>query len=99
VLRDGKVVAALGARGGRKIPNAVFAVLAQMVGRGAEPKDALAAPRLHTEGGLALVLEAGWSDADANRFKETGYTVTRAASAVVSVIWTGAGGELGGGSR
>jgi gamma-glutamyltranspeptidase/glutathione hydrolase len=87
VLRDGKPLMALGGRGGRKIPNAVFAVLAALVGRAASPPDALAALRLHTEGGLALQLENGWSDAEAGRFKETGYTVTRAASAVVSAVW------------
>ncbi len=87
VLRDGKPVAALGGRGGRKIPNAVFMVLAQLVGRGAAPADAIAAPRLHTEGGLALELEAAWPDVDAARFKEMGYTVTRGTSAVVSAVW------------
>ena len=51
-------------------------------------REALAAPRMHTEGGLALQLEPGWSDADAARWKETGYTVTRATSAVVSAVWT-----------
>lgn len=87
VLRDGKPVLALGGRGGRKIPNAVFFVLAHLIGRGATPEQALAAPRLHTEGGTEVLLEAGWTDADAARFKETGYRVSRAASAVVSAVW------------
>src|SRR5436853_3657830 len=58
VLRDGRPVLALGGRGGRKIPNSVFEVLAQYVGRGTSPADALAAPRLHTEGALRVELEA-----------------------------------------
>jgi gamma-glutamyltranspeptidase/glutathione hydrolase len=87
VLRDGKPFAALGGRGGRKIPNAVFTVLAHLVGRGATPPDALAAPRPHTEGGLAVGLEPTWPEADAARLKEMGYTVSRAASAVVSAVW------------
>jgi gamma-glutamyltranspeptidase/glutathione hydrolase len=96
VLRDGKPVAALGGRGGRKIPNAVFMVLAHLVGRGASAEDALAAPRLHTEGALAVGLEAAWPVAEANRLKEAGYAVTRAPSAVVSAVWAGAGAVRGG---
>src|SRR5262249_36965098 len=65
VLRDGKAVAALGGRGGRKIPNAVFGVLVQLVGRGVSFEDALAAPRLHTKGALAVGLEPKWPDAEA----------------------------------
>jgi gamma-glutamyltranspeptidase/glutathione hydrolase len=99
VLRDGRPVAALGARGGRKIPNALFAVLAEFVGRGRSPEDALAAPRLHTEGALAVQLEQAWPDAEAGRLKEAGYTVTRAASAVVSAVWADAKGEIRGGMR
>jgi gamma-glutamyltranspeptidase/glutathione hydrolase len=99
VLRDGKPVAALGGRGGRKIPNAVFLVLAEFVGRGRAPDDALAAPRLHTEGGLAVELEPAWPDAEAARLKDVGYTVKRAASAVVSAVWADPKGELRGGSR
>jgi gamma-glutamyltranspeptidase/glutathione hydrolase len=87
VLRDGKPVAALGGRGGRKIPNAVFGVLLALVGRGASFADALAAPRMHTEGGLSVSLERAWPDAESARLKEAGYTVTRAASAVVSAVW------------
>lgn len=100
VLRDGKPVLAVGGRGGRRIPNAVFAVLAAFVGRGASAEEALAAPRLHTEGGLTLVLEALWADADVARFKTAGYSVSRAASAVVSAVWVDAkSGEVRGKSR
>src|SRR5262249_11948180 len=49
VLRAGKPILALGGAGGRKIPNAVFEVLLQYVGRDASLEDAIAAPRLHTE--------------------------------------------------
>ncbi len=100
VLRDGRPVAALGGRGGRRIPNAVFGVLLSLVGRGAAFADALAAPRLHTEGGLAVTLERGWPDAQAARLKEVGYSVTRGASAVVSAVWADpGGGAVRGGSR
>ena len=78
---------AVGGRGGRKIPNAVFEVLAQYVGRGASPADAVASPRLHTEGGLRVALEPAWRDEDADSLTKVGYTVVREASAVVSAAW------------
>jgi gamma-glutamyltranspeptidase / glutathione hydrolase len=87
VLKDGRPVMALGARGGRKIPNAVFEVLAQYVGRGKAPKAAMAAPRMHTEGGLKVELEKEWPDAAAAQLQGVGYTVARAASATVSSVW------------
>jgi gamma-glutamyltranspeptidase/glutathione hydrolase len=83
VLHDGRPVLAVGGRGGRRIPNAVFDVLAAYVGRGAALADALAAPRLHTEGGLAITLEPRWETAHADYLRQVGYTVTRGASAVV----------------
>jgi gamma-glutamyltranspeptidase/glutathione hydrolase len=100
VLRDGKPVMAVGGRGGRKIPNAVFKVLAQMIGRGAAPKDAVAAPRMHTEGGLRVELEPAWPESVAARLKEVGYTVARAPSAYVSAVWRDpASGAVGSASR
>src|SRR5206468_8238641 len=60
VLRDGKPILAVGGTGGRKIPNSVFTVLTQYVGRDASITDAVATPRLHTEGDLNLTLEASW---------------------------------------
>src|SRR5205807_2345213 len=65
VLRDGRPVLALGARGGRRIPNALFEVLTAYVGRQVALEAAVAAPRLHTEGGMSLTLERGWPAADA----------------------------------
>jgi gamma-glutamyltranspeptidase/glutathione hydrolase len=87
VLKDGQPTLAVGARGGRKIPNSVFEVLAQHVGHGVPAKEAVAAPRVHTEGGLAVELEKAWPDSTANQLKEIGYTVTRANSAIVSAVW------------
>lgn len=91
VLRDGKAVLAAGGRGGRKIPNAVFEVLAQYLLRGATPAAAVAAPRVHTEGGMAVELERGWPEAAVRTLTEPGYTVTRAASATVSAVWADGG--------
>jgi gamma-glutamyltranspeptidase/glutathione hydrolase len=100
VLRDARPVLALGGRGGRKIPNAVFAVLAQGVGRNGTPSEAMIAPRLHTEGGLRVELENGWPEAEADRLRKAGYTVARGPSAVVSTVWRNPKtGEVGGSSR
>ncbi|HXG10132.1 MAG TPA: gamma-glutamyltransferase [Gemmataceae bacterium] len=86
LLRDGKPVLAVGARGGRRIPNAIFEVLAQYLGRGASLKEAVAALRLHTEGGRNVMLEPKAPKADAEFLQKLGYTVTTGASAVVSAV-------------
>src|SRR5262245_6600128 len=87
VLKDGRPVVAVGGRGGRRIPNALFEVLAQHVGRGSSMADAIASPRLHTEGGMRLEHEKAWPEGDVARFKQAGYTVVQAVSAVVSAVW------------
>lgn len=91
VLRDGKPVLALGGRGGRRIPNAVFEVLARYVGRSASLEDAVAAPRLHTDGGLNVAIEAKAPKTDAEHLRKLGYTVTTGSSAVVSAVEVDAG--------
>jgi gamma-glutamyltranspeptidase/glutathione hydrolase len=86
VLRDGKPALAVGGRGGRKIPNAVFEVLVQYLVRQAALEAAVAAPRLHTEGGLAVGLEANYPKADAAYLGKVGYTISTQASAMVSAV-------------
>jgi gamma-glutamyltranspeptidase/glutathione hydrolase len=86
VLRDGRPVLALGGRGGRKIPNAVFQVLAHYVGRDASLADAVAAPRPHTEGDLNLLVEPKWPEAEMAYLKKIGYAVRNGASAVVDAV-------------
>lgn len=99
VLRDGKPVIAVGGRGGRKIPNALFVVLAEIVGRKQSPTAGLAEPRLHTDGGLDLQLEPSWSDADEALFRSVGYTITRSPHATVSAVWRETDGKWQSGSR
>jgi gamma-glutamyltranspeptidase/glutathione hydrolase len=99
VFKDGRPVAAVGGRGGRKIPNALFEVLAQYAGRGKSMADAIAGPRLHTEGAMRLEHEKAWPEADVARFKEAGYTVVPAPSAVVSAVWRDESGGYRGASR
>jgi gamma-glutamyltranspeptidase/glutathione hydrolase len=86
VLRDGKPVLAVGATGGRKIPNSVFTVLLHYVGRNASITEAVAAPRLHTEGNLDLMLEPSWPEADAASWRQLGYTIQRGLGATVHAI-------------
>jgi gamma-glutamyltranspeptidase/glutathione hydrolase len=86
VRRDGRPVVALGGTGGRKIPNAVCDVLAHFVGRGLSLEEAVAAPRMHTEGGLNVTLEARWPEADVANLKKVGYAVTKGASATVHAV-------------
>ena len=86
VLRDGQPLYCLGAVGGRRIPNAVFNLLAHLVGRGASLEDAVAAPRLHTEGDLNVVAEAAWPESSLDRLKKTGYKVKAGAVATLNAV-------------
>ncbi|HEY2411444.1 MAG TPA: gamma-glutamyltransferase [Pirellulaceae bacterium] len=84
LCKSGQPMYALGARGGRKIPNAVAEVILQIVARGKSLTEAVAAPRLHTEGMLAVQFEKAWPSAQSDALKTRGYTVTTAPSATVS---------------
>jgi gamma-glutamyltranspeptidase/glutathione hydrolase len=86
VLRKGIPVAALGGAGGRKIPNAVFEVLLQCVARGLSLAEAVAAPRLHTEGDLSVLVEKHWPPEQIGQWKKVGYTVSVGASTRVSAL-------------
>jgi gamma-glutamyltranspeptidase/glutathione hydrolase len=86
VSKHGQPTFAVGARGGRKIPNAVAEVLMQLVARGKGLAEAVAAPRMHTEGTLALTFEKAWPAEHLDELKTRGYTVTNAASATVSAV-------------
>jgi gamma-glutamyltranspeptidase/glutathione hydrolase len=86
VLREGVPVLAVGATGGRRIPNAVFDVLTAYVGSQARLDEAVAAPRLHTEGGTTLTVERGWPEADAVYLRRVGYSVVRGPSATVHAV-------------
>jgi gamma-glutamyltranspeptidase/glutathione hydrolase len=86
VLRDGQPRLALGGRGGRRIPNTLFEVLLQYVAGGANLEMAIAAPRLHTEAGMNLGLEAKYpADAEA-LFRKLGYTIGGPGGAMASAV-------------
>ena len=84
VLREGRPVLAIGGRGGRKIPNALFEALTHFVALGQPMEAALAVPRLHTEGNLNLELEAKWPANEVEALGKLGYQTKTAASATLS---------------
>lgn len=86
VLRDGRPVMALGGRGGRRIPNSVFAVLVEALGRDRSLADAIAAPRLHTEGGLALTVEQRLPETEVAYLRRVGYTIQQGPGATVDAV-------------
>jgi gamma-glutamyltranspeptidase/glutathione hydrolase len=84
VLIDGDTpVAAIGATGGRRIPNAVFDVVTRMLWEKMPLADAVAAPRMNTTGALDLALSGAWPDADRQRFAKLGFQVEQHSTAAV----------------
>ena len=86
VTKDGKPVLALGATGGRRIPNTLFDLLSYRIGEGRALAEAVKAPRLHTEGARNLALEASWPRAVVDHFKRVGYMVRTGGGASLSAI-------------
>ena len=86
VTRGGMPVLAVGGAGGTRIPNSVYEVLLNFVGLGASLDAALAAPRVQTDGTLALGLDKAHSPADHAFFKKLGYTVARSPNAYVGAV-------------
>jgi gamma-glutamyltranspeptidase/glutathione hydrolase len=93
VLHDRRPVLALGATGGRKIPNAVLDVLPHYVGRGTSLADTVAAPRLNTQGDLVVQAEARWPAAALAPLKKFGYTVQTSGAATVQAVEVEPGGR------
>ena len=98
VTAAGKAITAVGGRGGRRIPNAVFDfLLAQVVER--RPfAEALAAPRLHTEGALVVEHEKTWPEAATAAWRAAGLSVKPGGSATLSAV-AAEGGEWRAGMR
>jgi gamma-glutamyltranspeptidase/glutathione hydrolase len=87
VLCDGRPCVAVGGRGGRKIVNAVFEFLLAFAAAGKTPEEAIAAPRVHTEGDLSVAFEDQWAAEDVQACGKLGYKTSRATSAVLSAAW------------
>jgi gamma-glutamyltranspeptidase/glutathione hydrolase len=86
VLRDGKPMLAIGAAGGRRIPNGVFEVLLNMIADGRSLEDAVTEPRLHTEGGLAIHAERGRPEAEIQHLKQIGYAIAGSQQCYVAAV-------------
>jgi gamma-glutamyltranspeptidase/glutathione hydrolase len=94
VTRAGKPLLAIGGRGGRRIPNAVFEALLQFVVLGGSLPQAMAAPRSHTEGSAALWLEKHWPEQEIPELRKLGYTVSIGPNAVLSAVARGSDGWI-----
>jgi gamma-glutamyltranspeptidase/glutathione hydrolase len=75
VFHDNRPVLALGATGGRRIPNAVFQTLLSYIGNGSSLEEAVTMPRLHTEGGMDIYAERHTPDADVIHLAQIGYRI------------------------
>jgi gamma-glutamyltranspeptidase/glutathione hydrolase len=86
VSREGRPLLALGAAGGRRIPNTVFDMLTYRLGEGRPLEEAVGAPRMHTEGGMPLTLEAKWPAAETEYLKQVGYAIKTGPGAKLNAI-------------
>ena len=76
VLRDGEVTLAVGSAGSNRIRSAILQTVVRAVEQGMGPGEAIAAPRLHFEGGVVQA-EPGIDEAALARLEARGVTVAR----------------------
>ncbi len=93
ILKGGRPVFAMGATGGRKIPNTLFDVLVNLVGAGRSLEASVKAPRAVTEGGMELTMEAAWPGADVDYLKKVGYAVKAGTGAKFNAVQLEAGSD------
>jgi gamma-glutamyltranspeptidase/glutathione hydrolase len=86
VLRDGKPVMAIGAAGGRRIPNGIFQVLMHVLRDGNSLEQAVTEPRLFTNGSTTIHAERGRPEAEIRYLKQIGYTVAGGEQCMVSAV-------------
>jgi gamma-glutamyltranspeptidase/glutathione hydrolase len=102
VLRDGEVILAVGSAGSNRIRSAILQTVVRVVEQGMGPAEAIAAPRLHFEGGVVQA-EPGIDSAALARLEARGTTVARRPEinlffgGVQAVARDPATGELSGG--
>jgi len=76
VLRDGEVILAVGSAGSNRIRSAILQTVVRVVEQGMGPAEAIAAPRLHFEGGVVQA-EPGIDAAALARLEARGIAVAR----------------------
>jgi gamma-glutamyltranspeptidase/glutathione hydrolase len=86
VLRDNKPVMAIGAAGGRRIPNGIFQVLMRVLRDGDNLEQAVTEPRLFTNGSTMLHAERGRPEAEIRYLKQIGYTIAGGEQCMVSAV-------------
>ena len=86
ITRQGRAIVAVGGRGGRKIPNALFEFLTQYLVEQRTFEAAMEAPRVHTEGDAALDFEKAWPAAETAALPKLGYRVKTGGSATLSAV-------------
>ncbi len=78
-LRDGRPAFAFGLPGGPKIVNVTAQLAVDTILFGAKPKDAIAAPRLHTQGSEPLLVSAHMPDHTIAELEVLGHSIRREA--------------------
>ena len=86
ITKGSQPVVAIGGRGGRRIPNAMFEFLTQHVIHQRPFKVSLGAPRLHTEGSKVVEHQPAWARASVDALNKAGYTVKPGGSATLSGV-------------
>ena len=86
ITRQGEAVVAIGGRGGRKIPNALFEFLTQHVVHDRPFDESLHAPRLHTEGSTSIEHQPGWPAATIGPLGQLGFQLKAGPSATLSGV-------------
>lgn len=88
ITEGGRPIVAIGGRGGRRIPNAMFEFLTQFVVLQRPFAASLAAPRLHTEGTKLIEHQPAWPAATTESLAKIGFTMRPGGSATLSgVAW------------
>lgn len=86
ITEGGRPIVAIGGRGGRKIPNAVFDFLVNHVVEGKSFLAAMEAPRLHTEGTPTVEFQKTWPVATTEALAKVGYAMKPGSSATLSAV-------------
>lgn len=86
ITKGTQPVVAIGGRGGRRIPNTILDFLLEYVVLGQSFREALSAPRLHTEGSRIIEHTKNWKPENINTLSEAGYMVKVGGSATLSGV-------------
>ncbi len=86
VVRNGVPALAVGGAGGVRIPNAIFDVLVNFVGKKKTMEESVAAPRMNTNGTTDLSLESRWPADETAYFRRIGFHVSQRPGAFAGAV-------------